>query len=487
MSTFTNDDKRVIKQFSLNKQKQALVHPHFQERTVYSDSGIDIYLVTVGHLWIYQLIEQYGFSEFLADIINYAINKKINLLEWELEKEDEKELKEILANRKILYKKYLNDDFNIFDYTDVLKKSKYKDDPYHQITRMLFLAQYGQLTKILGTYEVSTDIYGILQAKGAIVNAAYLGLEFSYKSEGKPLVLIPDNLKQLIMKNMECRTKRMEGFKYYPKIHTFAKVFPEIENNASHIWYTLSEQQQVVISKLLYSLRLIYELSYSLIGLNGILSSFVTRTMFDNYWQSKYLIENNKIDDYRMFALDRMRLHILKRHDLPSVNSINDLISEIEGGVFDPIPINGDYFTNSARDYAIELGLKDDYDKYYEYNSEFIDASLTAIYSGLMMKCENPEHNQHLTINPGVSSYINAGAHLFEIANKHIELVNNYLGTTYIEPFAMEDFFHKNRDEFRETMIKEDLSESSIAEKIVLWFKRYISHKKIDKIRSSDS
>jgi hypothetical protein len=235
-------------------------------------------------------------------------------------------------------------------------------------------------------------------------------------------------------------------------MHIFVTKISQIDKELGENWYLVPEEEQVIISKLLYSLRLISELSFSLIGINGILSTFVTRALFDNLWQTKYLIDNNKINDYRMFVLDRMRLHVLKRSDCIGVSSINDLLSEIIGGVFDPIPVNGDFFTRSAREYSIELGLKDEYDKYYEYNSEFIHASLTAVYSGLMKQCSNPEHNKHLTIHSGSSSYIDSAKHIFEIINMHIATVNEYLGQELVEVFDVNEFFFKNRDEFNATI-----------------------------------
>lgn len=123
------------------------------------------------------------------------------------------------------------------------------------------------------------------------------------------------------------------------------------------------------------------------------------------------------------------------------VSNINELLTEIEGGVLDPIPINGDYFTKSAREYAIELDLKDVYDKYYEYNSEFIHSSLTAVYSGIMCSCNNPEHNMHLTINPSGSNYIDCAKHIFEIANMHIDMLNDYYKYEVFEKFDLRQVF----------------------------------------------
>lgn len=444
------DERRIIKQFKLEKSQRSLVHPLFKQRTKMS-SSIDVYLITIGHLWIYELIEENGFSEFLNELIKYSYNNKLSMLEWEIEDKIENDIRDILYSRNIIFKKYLHEDFDIMNYRDVLNKSKDKNHQYHQITRMLFLSKHEKLTSIVKIADLDGDINQLLDKVGSIINAAYLGIEYIFKMQGKVMIQIPVEIEELLLKNMSCKTESND-LTYYPKIDVFFDKISNKEKELGASWYLLSEIEQVIIAKLLYSYRLISELCLSLLGINGLLSAFVTRTMFDNYWQSKYLIDNNMIDDYRIFALDRMRLHVLKRCDIPGVVSINDLLSEVEGGIFDPIPINGDYFVKSAREYSIELGIKDEYDKYYEYNSEFVHGSLTAVYSGIMKQCSNPEHNRHLTIHGEASYYIDSAKHIFEIANMHIDLVNNFLQQDLFENLDFDGFFYVDRDDFRKAM-----------------------------------
>ncbi|MGO4887990.1 hypothetical protein ACJ2A9_09545 [Anaerobacillus sp. MEB173] len=160
------------------------------------------------------------------------------------------------------------------------------------------------------------------------------------------------------------------------------------------------------------------------------------------------MIENNEIQQYKEFALDRMRLHILKRTGKEDVEDIGILLLASNNDLLDPIPIHGDYYKKSPREYAIQLNLKDDYDKYYEYNSEFIHASLTAILSSLMVECANPEHLNHLTVSPSSSRYIDAIPHIFGIINAHISLVNDYLGEEILENVELENYFFKERKSF---------------------------------------
>lgn len=439
-------NKRIIKEFELVKSQSALVHPLFKRKTQYS-KGLDIYLITAGHLWIYKLIELNGYGIYLNDITEYASKKKSSLLEWEIGKEEERDIQNILQKYNMYFQKYIDENFKVIEYKEILDASKNKEHPYHRLTRLLHLAKVGMADTCMQI--TNGDLEDLLVNQGSIINAMYLYYEVNDNS----VVQIPDYFKSIILKNMECYVEQTE-MKYYPKIDIIIEKLTEAEKIFAPNWYLLSEDEQVVISKLLYSFRIVKELMLSLIGLNGILSTIVTRILFDNFWQTKYLIEKNEVAKYREFALDRLRLHILKRSDCPGVRNINELLSEIDGGVFDPIPIHSDYFTKSAREYAIELGIKDEYDMYYEYNSEFIHASLTAIYSGLMIQCINPEHNRHLTIHPGSSRYIDSVVHIFEILNSHIELVNNYLGDKVAEIFDVKEYFFSNREEFSNLMSK---------------------------------
>lgn len=436
------ESQGIIKEFKFDKKKKALIHPLFLEKSE-SEETINIYLFTLGHLWIYKLIEDNGYNDYLYNLVEYSIKEKNSLFEWDIE-EVEEDIYTILNKYDLKFKKYLNDEFNIFEYKDIIEKSKDKDHAYHRLTRLLVLAKVGMAQMII---TEKMDIKEVLNDHGTIINSLYLIAEMNGKNNNKPLITIPDLLLDVIKKNMECRVENTE-MKYYPKVDLIIRELSVLEEMFSDDWYLIPENDQVIISKFLYSIRIVKELTPTLLGLNGILSAFVTRTLFDNYWQSMYLIKNEKINDYRQFALDRMRLHILKRGDRKDITSIYELLGEIKGDLLDPIPINGDYFDKSVRVYATELDIKDDYDKYYEYNSEFIHASLTAIYSGITVQCINPEHNKHLTIHPGCSRLINSVPHIFEILNKHIDLINNYFEKNIIEKFNINELFFANREEF---------------------------------------
>lgn len=440
LNKLKNED-RVIKQFK--KQGNKLVHPLGNNTgDEFTIETLDDRLLTLGHLWLYVLLDDNGYGDYLRDIIKYSIDNKRALFEWELEGKVQEDIVNILDSYNITLKKYLSNDFKLKDYTDIDQKAKDKGLPYLRLTRLLMMSIGGDAATL---FDEKKDLKVFLEDEGSIINAFYIG---SMKFNPIKLTdVAPTEFIDLVKDNMDCYHEKND-MKYYPKFDVIGSLFNNIEDELGKNWYQISDDDQVLISKFLYSIKLFKELCISLLAVNGILSAVVTRIIFDNYWQSLYLVKNNAVEDYRKFVLDRMRLHILKRDDGTDVN-IGELLRATENGIFDPIPVNGDYFTKSAREYAIQLGIKDDYDKYYEFNSEFIHSSLTAVYSGIMTPCSNPEHNGHLTIKRGGARLIESVPGIVYVLNKHIDLINSYYNI--IIPQLKEDELFCSREEWYET------------------------------------
>ena len=426
-------ESRTIKQFE--KKGNQLIHPFSPNGINKTSKMLNVNLYTLGHLWLYIIFEEKGYGDYLKELIEYAIKKKNALFEWEIINDIENDIISILNKYNIQFSKYLSNDFRLIDYKNIDEQSKDKDQPLMRLTRLLIMAELEIADKI---FDCKKDLSVLLEDEGCIINATYLSVAISGK-EDKIFDKVPKSFTDIIMNNMDCYHDDYE-IKYYPKMDELLNILDIFEQIFEKEWYLIPDDDQVIISKFLYSVQLLKELSTSLLGLNGILSAVSTRIMFDNYWQSLYLIKNNEISSYREFVHKRMRLHILKRDDGTDVN-ISELLREVKDGYFDPIPVNGDYFTKSAREYAINLGIKDDYDKFYEFNSEFIHASLTAVYSGIMVPCKNPEHDGHLMIKNGGARLIESIPGMLYIINKHIDLVNSYLCEEVLPKLNVEDYF----------------------------------------------
>ncbi|WP_144475933.1 hypothetical protein [Cytobacillus oceanisediminis] len=436
-----------IKDFKMDKKKSLFINPSIPH-TNKSYGELYVYSLTIGHLWIIELIKIHGYGEFIKDLIWFAKTNGTNLIEWTITEIEEEEINKLLSKYSLKFDRKIVRGINVLDYENELNLLKEKNHPYHALVRVFHMLKSDLLPE--NFLDFSGNIEEELREKSPVINAIYLGLNAAGgldEEETFPTEEVMDILSEF----SPCMVKERE-MKYYPKTGIENNYFEDLPILFSRNWDLFGDEESVIISKLLYSFRIIKELTYSLFAVNGILASTSIRILFDNYWQTKYLIENNEVQDYKEFALDRMRLHILKRTGKEDVEDIGIIMLASKNNLLDPIPIHGDYFKKSAREYAIQLNLKEEYDKYYEYNSEFIHASLTAVLSGLMVECTNPEHLSHLTIDPSSSRYINAIPHMFEIINSHISLVNDYLGDNTLENVQLEDYFFTDRKSFLDHM-----------------------------------
>ncbi|MCM3392580.1 hypothetical protein [Cytobacillus oceanisediminis] len=432
-----------IKDFKMDKKESLFINPAMPYVNKSSEE-LYVYSLTIGHLWIIELIKEQGYGDFIKDLILFAKTNATNMLEWTINEREEKQINNLLSKYKLKFERKIVQGINVLDYENELNLLKEKNHPYHALVRIFLMLKTNSLPETV--LDLSGNLEEEFKEKSSVINAIYLGLKMAgivEEDEISPNKEVMD----ILIEYSPCMVEKRE-MKYYPKTGIEYNYFEELPILFSRNWNLLHDEAIVIISKLLYSFKIIKELTYSLFAVNGILAATSTRILFDNYWQTKHLIEKNEIQQYKEFALDRMRLHILKRTEKKDIEDIGILMLASKSNLLDPIPIHGDYFKSSAREYAIQLNLKEEYDKYYEYNSEFIHASLTAVLSGLMVDCSNPEHINHLTIDPSSSRYVDAIPHIFEIINDHISLVNGYLGDNLLENVKLEDYFFRDRKSF---------------------------------------
>lgn len=452
-----NENERIeksinpkITDFQMDKKAGKFVNRYNMDNG--KKSSMYLYSLVIGHLWIIDLISRNGYGEFLDEIISYAEDNKSNLVEWMLTDNQIKDISQILERNGMNFEKKIIWGLDVNKYKTEFEGLKTKDHPYNVLCRYFHLIKVGFSFQIKSFFNKELTLEENLIEHCSLINATYLPLSLPVMGyEQSLLESMSDEIKEILIQESLCSVEHKE-LKYYPKNGGAISYITTITNHFSKYWENYSENEQVLIGKLIYSLRILAELNLSLIGVNGILSSMSTRVLFDNYWQSKYLIENNEVEKYREFALDRLRLHILKRTGRVDIEDIDILRVASQNSLLAPIPINGDYFTKSVRGICISLGLKKEYDKFYEYNSEFIHASLTAVLSGIMTECSNPEHNFHITINPSASRYIDSIPHIIDIINMHIELINGYVGEDIIENFSIDDLYFLTRSEFLQHM-----------------------------------
>lgn len=439
-----------IKNFCFDKKSRNLIHPWFKSK-MNKANPMYLYSITIGHLWIVDLVKQNGYGDFLFDLFDYAELSLSNLIEWTLSSKQIEAIQGVLTKYNLVYEKKIIKGLDVVKYEEELINLKTKNHPYNILSRYLHMLKIDQFNESGLKVQRGQNIEDFFVNQGSMLNAMYTGFHFGGLVEDEETMDIPEDIQQILFDYSPCMIN-YEEFRYYPKYAGLIYYITDIMKYFSEHWDWFNNEQEIIIGKLLYSLKIINELNMSHWGINGILSAVSTRILFDNYWQSKYLIINNQIEKYREFTLDRLRLHVLKRTGKKDIEDIDILTIACENGLLEPIPIHGDYFAKSPRDICIGLDLKDEYDKYYEYNSEFIHASFTAVLSGTMLECTNPEHDKHLTIAPTGSRYINSLPHIYEIINMHIELVNNYIGECLIEKLRIEDNTLFCREDFKKHM-----------------------------------
>ena len=101
---------------------------------------MNIYLLTLGHLWLYKIVEVYGNSTYLNELLKYAEQKESALFEWELDDNIAKDVSNILAKYQIDLVTYLDEYFEIKKYDQIIEQSKNKEHLFLILKRALILA-----------------------------------------------------------------------------------------------------------------------------------------------------------------------------------------------------------------------------------------------------------------------------------------------------------------------------------------------------------
>lgn len=63
---------RIIKEFKKDNSKKALINPLFPNKREKSEESLNIYLLTLGHLWLYKIVEDNGNNIYLNEIMFLA-------------------------------------------------------------------------------------------------------------------------------------------------------------------------------------------------------------------------------------------------------------------------------------------------------------------------------------------------------------------------------------------------------------------------------
>lgn len=150
----------------------------------------------------------------------------------------------------------------------------------------------------------------------------------------------------------------------------------------------------------LYIENIFYSTSLSITGRLGL------RALVETYIVFLYLLKKEKVnpkiwDEYRVYGTGQIKLIYLKMQEIKkSPTCINieemDLIANEDKWIeFTPINL-GHWDSVNLRKMSEEVGLKNIYDKYYNYTSGFMHGNWGSIRESVYQKCVNPLHHYHI-------------------------------------------------------------------------------------------
>jgi Family of unknown function (DUF5677) len=192
---------------------------------------------------------------------------------------------------------------------------------------------------------------------------------------------------------------------YAEFIEKFQKIihFITVENKDK----SLSEDKfDVIVGSSTYALKIFKEIHDNSLG-NSIISRMGIRTIIEVYIILKYLLKKEekipKIwEEYKIYGMGNYKLILLKArekeaketsHFVPFIADI--LVNEIKWEEF--IDIDLKYFNKTGiREKSIEIGEKDLFDTYYDYDSNFAHGLWGAVRESSMLACNNSCHFNHI-------------------------------------------------------------------------------------------
>lgn len=167
----------------------------------------------------------------------------------------------------------------------------------------------------------------------------------------------------------------------------------------------LNEKMNVLLGIATYSYKCMKEI-YEHQLFNSISGRSCVRVLIEDYIMMKYLVKNepsheNIWRDYQLYGMGLYKL-VLARHRESGVSKeshfdekyIEALVNEFKGEEF--IDMDTKYFDKqNIRLKAEDVGEKNLYGLYYDYDSSFEHGLWGAIRESSLLKCNNPAHKYH--------------------------------------------------------------------------------------------
>ena len=206
-----------------------------------------------------------------------------------------------------------------------------------------------------------------------------------------------------------CNPIRIE----FPKNETDYKEFTtDCQKVLEYVFYANKEKSLtedrfgVIIGSINYALKIFTELNDNELG-NSILGRHGIRTIIEVYIMLKYLlkreVEQPKIwEAYKLYGVSKYKLVLLKARESNTIDLtshfalpvVEALVNEIRWEEFIDVDLN--YFDKQGiRDKSIDVGEKELYDLFYDYDSSFAHGLWGAVRESAMLYCNSADHQFH--------------------------------------------------------------------------------------------
>ena len=169
----------------------------------------------------------------------------------------------------------------------------------------------------------------------------------------------------------------------------------------------LDDKFDVIIGSVNYALKIFIEINDKELG-QSILGRHGVRTIIEIYIILKYLLKfeeehPNIWEEYKLYGIGKYKLILLKAreseildktsHFIPPVAEF--LINEIRYEEF--LDVDFRYFDKkNIRDKSTEVGEKELYDLFYDYDSGFAHGLWGAVRESSMLQCDTANHKYHI-------------------------------------------------------------------------------------------
>ncbi|RPJ49809.1 MAG: hypothetical protein EHJ95_08220, partial [Methanobacteriota archaeon] len=168
----------------------------------------------------------------------------------------------------------------------------------------------------------------------------------------------------------------------------------------------MDDKFDVIMGSTNYGLKIFAEIGDKALG-NSILGRHGIRTIIEVYIMLKYLLKREadqpKIwEEYKLYGISKYKLVLLKARESNNLDEsshfphyvVEALVNEIRWEEFIDVDLN--YFDKQGiRDKSIDVGEKDLYDFYYDYDSSFAHGLWGAVRESSMLHCNSADHQFH--------------------------------------------------------------------------------------------